>query len=208
MNVNFIFIIFLLLNFNIGLAQNVNHTDNGQYNKIYSESFDLKFPRDHNAHKEFKIEWWYITANLKNENGDSFGIQWTLFRSRSELDNNKATKHFKNPWISDQVWMAHAAVTTEDGHYYEEKFSRGDTGQSGVELSPFLAWIDDWEFSSNNDWSKASLKANGKQFSYELNLESEGPLILHGDDGKSIKKQKMDIFQLTIASHFLKLKEN
>jgi len=83
--------------------------------------------------------------------------------------------------------MAHAAVTTEDGHYYEEKFSRGDTGQSGVELSPFLAWIDDWEFSSNNDWSKASLKANGKQFSYELNLESEGPLILHGDDGKSIK---------------------
>ena len=187
MNVNFIFIIFLLLNFNIGLAQNVNHTDNGQYNKISSESFDLKFPRDHNAHKEFKVEWWYITANLKNENGDSFGIQWTLFRSRSELDNNKATKHFKNPWISDQVWMAHAAVTTEDGHYYEEKFSRGDTGQSGVELSPFLAWIDDWEFSSNNDWSKASLKANGKQFSYELNLESEGPLILHGDDGKSIK---------------------
>ena len=44
MNVNFIFIIFLLLNFNIGLAQNVNHTDNEQYNKIFSESFDLKFP--------------------------------------------------------------------------------------------------------------------------------------------------------------------
>ena len=96
MNANFIFVIFLLLNFNIGLAQNVNHTDNEPYNKISSERFDLKFPRDHNAHKEFKIEWWYITANLKNENGDSFGIQWTLFRSRSELDNNKVTKHFKN----------------------------------------------------------------------------------------------------------------
>ena len=97
MNVNFIFIIFLLLNFNIGLAQNVNHTDNGQYNKISSESFDLKFPRDHNAHKEFKIEWWYITANLKNENGDSFGIQWTLFRSRSELDIIKQQNTSKIP---------------------------------------------------------------------------------------------------------------
>ena len=76
--------------------------------------------------------------------------------------------------------MAHAAVTTEDGHYYEEKFSRGDTGQSGVELSPFLAWIDDWEFSSNNDWTKASLKANGKQFSYELNLKVKDHLYCMG----------------------------
>ena len=93
MNVNLFSVILLLLSFNIGLAQNDNHIDKELNNKISNATFDLKFPRDHNAHKEFKIEWWYITANLKNENGDSFGIQWTLFRSRSELDNNLSLIH-------------------------------------------------------------------------------------------------------------------
>ena len=30
----------------------------------------LSFPTDHLPHKAFKIEWWYLTANLKNESGE------------------------------------------------------------------------------------------------------------------------------------------
>ena len=38
------------------------------------------FPRDHGSHPEFRIEWWYVTANLKDSTGAAYGAQWTLFR--------------------------------------------------------------------------------------------------------------------------------
>ena len=53
MNVNLFSVILLLLSFNIGLAQNDNHIDKESNNKISNATFDLKYPRDNNAHKEF-----------------------------------------------------------------------------------------------------------------------------------------------------------
>ena len=46
----------------------------------------LSFPLDHLPHKEFKIEWCYLTANLKDESGADYGVHWTLFRF-SSLDS-------------------------------------------------------------------------------------------------------------------------
>src|SRR5690606_35109036 len=40
----------------------------------------LEFPRDHGAHDGYRIGWWYITANLVDEAGRDWGMQWTLFR--------------------------------------------------------------------------------------------------------------------------------
>lgn len=33
----------------------------------------LVFPRDHGAHDGFRIEWWYVTANLKDSQGRDWG---------------------------------------------------------------------------------------------------------------------------------------
>ena len=41
----------------------------------------LQFPRDHGAHPDYRIEWWYLTANLEGADGRAYGAQWTLFRS-------------------------------------------------------------------------------------------------------------------------------
>ena len=38
------------------------------------------FPADHGPHPEFRIEWWYVTANLADASGTAYGAQWTLFR--------------------------------------------------------------------------------------------------------------------------------
>ena len=38
------------------------------------------FPADHGPHPAFRIEWWYVTANLKDSSGTAYGAQWTLFR--------------------------------------------------------------------------------------------------------------------------------
>ncbi|MFT5129556.1 MAG: putative secreted hydrolase, partial [Rhodothermales bacterium] len=41
-------------------------------------SFSL--PHDHGSHPGFRIEWWYITGKLRDEEERSFGFQATFFR--------------------------------------------------------------------------------------------------------------------------------
>src|ERR1700709_1060390 len=42
------------------------------------------FPADHGPHPEFRIEWWYLTANLVDSSGAACGAQWTLFRQAAK----------------------------------------------------------------------------------------------------------------------------
>src|ERR1700753_3886045 len=40
-------------------------------------------PADLGPHPDFRIEWWYVTANLNDASGNAYGAQWTLFRQAS-----------------------------------------------------------------------------------------------------------------------------
>ena len=140
------------------------------------------FPTDHGAHPDYRIEWWYITANLQGPDGTQYGLQWTLFRTA--LAPGEATG-----WHSPQVWFAHAAVTTPDRHFATERFARGGIGQAGVQAQPFHAWIDEWAL-QGPDFDTLDLTAAGTDFSYEMALSAEGPLVFHGADGFSTKSAK------------------
>ncbi|KUJ86159.1 iron ABC transporter permease [Ruegeria marisrubri] len=141
--------------------------------------YEFQFPADHGAHPAFRIEWWYVTATLTGDDGESYGIQWTLFRS--------ALKPFERQgWQNPQLWIGHAAVTTAEHHRFAERIARGGIGQAGVIATPFSAWIDDWEM-AGPDMETLSLSARGADFSYEMNLKAQGPLVFHGDRGFSVK---------------------
>lgn len=147
--------------------------------------YELVFPQDHGPHPDFRIEWWYLTANLKDENGADFGLQWTLFRSALRPTAEEG-------WSASQTWMAHAAVTTGEDHFSTERFSRGGIGQAGVNAAPFEAWIDDWRMTSraapgDDPLSALRVFARGPDFSYDIALTASGPLVLHGDNGLSVK---------------------
>ena len=101
------------------------------------------FPADHLPHPAFRIEWWYLTANLRDEEGRPVSVQWTLFRQ--SMDPGPDT----SGWSSNQVWMAHAAVSMDGQHEHEERFARGGIGQAGVAFDDqrrFSAWLDDWHW--------------------------------------------------------------
>lgn len=49
----------------------------------------LAFPKDHGAHPEYRIEWWYITANLRDAGGADYGLQWTLFRTALSTEDGE-----------------------------------------------------------------------------------------------------------------------
>ena len=137
------------------------------------------FPTDHGPHYDYRIEWWYLTANLEGLDGTPYGLQWTLFRSALTSDGGKG-------WSSPQLWMGHAAVTTPDAHFVTERLARGGIGQAGVQADPFEAWIDDWQL-VGPDFATLSMTASGPEFAYDMVLKSNGPLVFHGDEGYSVK---------------------
>lgn len=136
------------------------------------------FPADHGAHPDYRIEWWYLTANLTAEDGTPYGLQWTLFRSALAPEDGDG-------WAAPQLWMGHAAVTTPERHYVSERLARGGIGQAGVTSAPFEAWIDDWML--RGDWETMRMTASGPDFAYDMALTAEGPLVFHGEDGYSVK---------------------
>jgi len=151
----------------------------------------FSFPKDHGAHPSYRIEWWYLTANLTGSDGKTYGVQWTLFRSALRPPKADVVAP-KSNWKSAQTWMAHAGLTTPDKHFSSERFARGGTGQAGVVAQPYEAWIDDWSLISKADsgtdaYSAMTVRATAPDFSYALNLNAQGPLVFHGENGFSVK---------------------
>src|SRR6202521_3228171 len=147
------------------------------------------FPADHGPHPDYRIEWWYVTANLVDSAGAAYGAQWTLFRQAM------APGAQQEGWANQQIWMGHAAVTRADTHRYSEAFARGGVGQAGVETKPFKAWIDSWEMRGSDRMREEAiapleLNASGTDFSYALRLDADRPLVLQGDAGYSKKSER------------------
>lgn len=149
----------------------------------------FSFPADHGPHPDFRIEWWYVTANLKDAGGSAYGAQWTLFRQAMQPGSER------DGWASLQLWMGHAAVTSAVTHRFSETFARGGVGQAGVETRPFAAWIDAWEMRGSDQTGDTTiapldLKASAADFRYALHLTADRPLILQGDGGYSKKSER------------------
>jgi len=149
----------------------------------------LDFPADHGAHEGYRIEWWYLTANLEDEAGRAWGLQWTLFRTAMQPPQAAEPA---NPWQSDQVWMAHFAVSAPDRHQAFQRYARGGDHdglrQAGVTAEPFAAWLDDWRLESTGEgWLPLRVVARQDGVAAELRLDSDRPLVLQGEAGFSQK---------------------
>jgi predicted secreted hydrolase len=149
----------------------------------------FSFPGDHGPHPDFRIEWWYLTANLIDAKGAACGLQWTLFRQATDAGPQK------EGWANQQLWMGHAAVTRADTHRFNELFARGGIGQAGVAAKPFAAWIDAWEMkgsaqTDDRTLAPTSLQASAADFSYALTLEADRAVVLQGDAGYSRKSER------------------
>ncbi|MBI1394283.1 MAG: iron ABC transporter permease [Alphaproteobacteria bacterium] len=164
--------------------------DAGEGYALVTPGREFDFPADHGAHDGYRIEWWYVTANLADDAGNRYGVQWTLFRVMMRPPDGQVD--IAGPWASPWLFIGHAALTTAREHLAAERFARGDVGQAGVAAAPaFEAWIDDWRMRSTTVGSDGlagvELEAAGDGFSYHLDLGAHGPLVLHGDSGFSRK---------------------
>ncbi|TRD23329.1 lipocalin-like domain-containing protein [Palleronia caenipelagi] len=172
------------------MAQAQGFAGLGHSNASYAEpdpEARFRFPEDHGPHPAFRIEWWYVTANLTGPDGAPYGVQWTLFRSA--LDPNPAA------FAASQAWLAHAALTTPTAHFASERRGRGGTGQAGVTADPFAAWLDDWSLAGPS-FDDLRMRAASDVFAYDLRLRTGARPVPQGIEGYSVKS-----FEGT-ASHY------
>lgn len=149
----------------------------------------LEFPRDHGAHPDFRIEWWYLTANLSGDDGQTYGAQWTLFRTAVEPPG---TTQATNAWQSGQVYMAHFALSESNGHRAFQRYARGglqeQEARSGAIAEPFSVWLDDWKMESiETGFLPLQVAARQDDHAMSLLLASDRSLVLQGEEGFSLK---------------------
>lgn len=129
---------------------------------------DLVFPRDHGAHPDAAVEWWYHTGHLSAPGGRDYGFQLTFFRVR---DLHLA--HF--------AWSDVAAKK----FVYDEKMHLGLPGVAAAAEGRLEV--------SNEDWSvlerggEHRLSAAGRGGRLELRLRPVKPPVVHGVAGVSRK---------------------
>jgi len=147
----------------------------------------LEFPRDHAAHPQQRIEWWYVTARLRDSEGRRFGLQWALFRFGLRPEESAAREDFSGA----QLYMLHAAVSDleADRFLHAERLARGAAQLAGVEPTPWRGWLGDCRAESEvlDQLFPLDLDCGGENFHYQLRLEATGPRVLHGEHGFSQK---------------------
>lgn len=147
----------------------------------------LSFPDDFGPHPQHRIEWWYLTANLRTADGQPLGLQWTQFRQAISPRSANAEPPEANTWPLEAAWMAHAAVSFDTRHYFAEKLARGDVGHAGARAEPLAVWLDDWQLESASDDDSWRLQVSTDGWSYDLSLSINRAPVAHGDHGFSAK---------------------
>ncbi|MBW2356549.1 MAG: carotenoid 1,2-hydratase [Deltaproteobacteria bacterium] len=161
----------------------------GDYGQVTGPC-DLHFPRDHADHPAFRTEWWYYTGHLTADDGARFGFQLTFFRYRiAPPAERQKWPEPASAWRSDQVYLAHAAVTdvAAGRHLSAERSARAALGLAGVADDDNAVEI------KVNNWSARiaptlhRLEADGGEFAFELELMPRKPATRHGIHGYSRK---------------------
>ncbi|MGM0768038.1 MAG: lipocalin-like domain-containing protein [Pseudomonadota bacterium] len=165
-----------------GLGESANDDDFSQP----APGDRLRFPDDFGPHPRHRIEWWYLTANLTTAQGEPLGLQWTQFRQAMVARDPAAPAPAAENWPLEAGWMAHAAVSFRQQHWFAEKLARGDTGQAEARADPFEIWLDDWHLHTA-DSGAWRLQVSGEGWAYDLQLTPQGEPVAHGNQGFSAK---------------------
>ena len=144
--------------------------------------YQYEFPRDHGAHPDYKLEWWYYTGQLDAEDGRSFGYELTFFRIG--MDRRAVSP---SAWAIDDLHVAHFAISrlSDDGFQFWERVNRAGPGIAHANVGTLDVKNESWTAVLEEGVMKLRAFANGVLL--ELELRSDKPPVVHGPNGVSQK---------------------
>lgn len=165
--------------------------------RLATPDYVLEFPRDHAAHSDYRIEWWYYTGNVETVEGRRFGYQLTFFRvgiNPSPINPSQ--------WTVRDLHMAHFAITdVERGtHRVSERLNRSGVGWAGASTDTLQVWNEEWRASMTGTTHRLQAidTTEHGELSLDLRLDSGDAVpVRHGVNGFSQKGR-----QIGNASHY------
>lgn len=152
-----------------------------QYPRVVP-GYRLQFPRDHGAHPEYRVEWWYLTGWLEQP----YGFQITFFRVRTEEDTANPSR-----FTPRQILFAHAALADpKRGRLlHDQRVARAGFSLAQAETERTGVWIDDWSLVLEGTRYQARIAARDFDFDFSFLTDQ---LIMQGEDGFSRKGHRPD----------------
>jgi predicted secreted hydrolase len=147
----------------------------------------LLFPRDHGAHPDYRIEWWYLTGWL-DARPRPLGLQVTFFRTRTPIDPANPSR-----FAAHQLIIAHAAIADPDrgALLKDERVARAGLGLAWASESDTDVGVDRWTFRRAGDGGYACAVA-ARGFDLHFTARPTQPILLQGEDGFSRKGPRIE----------------
>ena len=138
--------------------------------------YEFTFPRDHGAHPDYKLEWWYYTGHLEAEDGRSFGYELTFFRIGMD-------RRAVNPsaWSVDDLHVAHFALSrlSEETFQYWERVNRAGPGIARTRTDTLDVQNESW--TARLEDGVMHLRAYAEGILLELELQPDKGPVIHGN---------------------------
>jgi len=149
---------------------------------VVSPDTVLEFPRDHGSHADFRTEWWYITAWVRDTAGHDLGVQITFFRNRPGVAESGTSR-----FAPRQLLFAHAAIADpQHGRLqHDQRAARAGLGLAEAAEATTDVHIADWSLRLAADTYRAHIAA--RDFTLDLTFTAKTPPLLQGAHGTSRK---------------------
>ena len=143
----------------------------------------LRFPHDHGAHPDYRLEWWYLTGRL-DDGAQTRGFQITFFRLRPRWQEGLGT-----PFAASQIVFAHAALAEPRAGrlLHAERRARAGFGQGAAEGDTDVR-LGPWQLRrARAGGEQYQIEVRADRFAFRLRARPQGPPLLHGEAGYSRK---------------------
>ncbi|MCC6235115.1 MAG: carotenoid 1,2-hydratase [Verrucomicrobiales bacterium] len=164
----------------------------------------FEFPRDHGSHPRFRVEWWYVTGHLWDEQARRYGFQATFFRTAAphRLPEAAARGVASPNFGTDHLFLSHLALldVASARFLHEERLHR-EGWAAGAATNTLHVWnggsslVLTQAVGLEQMHLRAAIRAEA---SWDLQLTAAKPLVVFGTNGVSRKGETS-----TAASHYL-----
>jgi predicted secreted hydrolase len=140
----------------------------------------LAFPRDHGAHPDYRLEWWYLTAYLDADAGAApLGIQVTFFRLRTAIDPANPSR-----FAAHQLLFAHAALAdpARSSLLVDQRIARAGAGTVRIADADMQLDLNRWRFVRQAD-GRFACDVAARGFQLRFVATPSQPIVLQGRDG-------------------------
>ena len=144
----------------------------------------LRFPADHGAHPESRLELWNLFGRLTDARGGRYDFQLGL--SRIALAANPPVR--ASEWAANEIYRGRLTLIRagEPGVRSAERLTRTALGLAGAGSQPASVWIEDWSLALSEgraELSRMRLVADGEGPGLALDLIAGKPPIALADLG-------------------------